>query len=91
MADQEMAKRHVELAKKLQVAAEQALALCQDRINNGVGMKPHEISRMVDVATRLERLSKGEVTDRVETIDLSGFTDEELEQYEQLMKKARRA
>lgn len=80
-----MRKNHVNIAKAMLVKALQAL----QRIPVDE-MTPKDVSTMVDVAAKLERISRGEVTERTEgkqtiagevsvsTIDLSGITDEEL-------------
>lgn len=80
-----MRKNHVNIAKAMLVKALQAL----QRIPVDE-MTPKDVSTMVDVAAKLERISRGEATERTEgkqtiagevsvsTIDLSGITDEEL-------------
>ena len=80
-----MRKNHVNIAKAMLVKALQAL----QRIPVDE-MTPKDVSTMVDVAAKLERISRGEATERTEgkqaiagevsvsTIDLSSITDEEL-------------
>lgn len=84
---QEMVTKHVEVAKALLYLVEKSIAIHKDRVEHGTPMKPHEMSRMTEVASRLERLSRGEATDRIEgRPDLSKLTDEQLAQYEELSK-----
>lgn len=59
-----MRKRHSELAKKMMDKAEEALAA----IPQG-DIKAADISRMVDVASKLERISRGDVGEVVEERD----------------------
>ena len=80
-----MRRNHVNIAKAMLVKALQAL----QRIPVDE-MTPKDVSTMVDVAAKLERISRGEATERTEgkqaiagevsvsTIDLSSITDEEL-------------
>jgi len=59
-----MRKRHSELAKKMLDTAEAALeAFDIDEI------KPADVSRMVDIASKLERISRGDVGEVVEERD----------------------
>ena len=81
----EMRKNHVGIAKAMLVKSLQAL----QRIPVDE-MTPRDVATMVDVAAKLERISRGEVTERTEgkqtiagevslhQIDLSKVTDEEL-------------
>lgn len=81
----EMRKNHVGIAKAMLVKALQALQkIPTDEIS------PRDVANMVDVAAKLERISRGEVTERTEgkqtiagefslsSIDLSRVSDEEL-------------
>ena len=81
----EMRKNHVGIAKAMLVKALQALQkIPTDEIS------PRDVSNMVDVAAKLERISRGEVTERTEgkqtitgevsfgAFDLSQVSDEEL-------------
>ena len=81
----EMRKNHVGIAKAMLVKSLQAL----QRIPVDE-MTPRDVATMVDVAAKLERISRGEVTERTEgkqtiagevsfgSIDLSKVSDEEL-------------
>ena len=81
----DMRKNHVDIAKAMLVKALQAL----QRIPVDE-MTPQDIAKMVDVAAKLERISRGEATERTEgtqtiagevsfnAIDLSKVSDEEL-------------
>ncbi len=81
----EMRKNHVGIAKAMLVKALQALQrIPADELT------PQDIAKMVDVAAKLERISRGEATERTEgkqtiagevsfnAIDLSKVSDEEL-------------
>jgi len=81
----EMRRNHVGIAKAMLVKALQALQkIPTDEIS------PRDVSNMVDVAAKLERLSRGEATERTEgkqniagafslsSLDLSKVSDEEL-------------
>lgn len=56
-----MRKRHADLAKAMLIKSAKALARIPDD-----EIKPADVSRMVDVASRLERISRGDVGDVVE-------------------------
>ena len=56
-----MRKRHAEMAKAMLMKAARALTKIPDD-----EIKATDISRMVDVATKLERISKGDVGDVIE-------------------------
>ena len=90
----EMRKNHVGIAKAMLVKALQALQkIPTDEIS------PRDVSNMVDVAAKLERISRGEVTERTEgkqtvvgefslgAIDLSRVSDEELSTLEAITEK----
>ncbi len=80
----EMRKNHVEIAKAMLVKAVKAMKNMPEK------MSPRDVATMVDVAAKLERLSRGEVTERTEgkqtvegelslnSVDLSGLSDKEL-------------
>jgi len=81
----EMRKNHVGIAKAMLVKALQALQKLPAE-----ELSPRDVATMVDVAAKLERLSRGEATERTEgkqtiagevsfsAIDLSKVSDEEL-------------
>ena len=60
----EMRKRHADLAKVMLIKSAKALARIPDD-----EIKPSDISRMVDVASKLERISRGDVGEVVEERD----------------------
>lgn len=60
----EMRKRHADLAKVMLIKSAKALARIPDD-----EIKPGDISRMVDVASKLERISRGDVGEVVEERD----------------------
>lgn len=90
----EMRKNHVGIAKAMLVKSLQAL----QRIPVDE-MTPRDVATMVDVAAKLERISRGEVTERTEgkqtiagevsfgSIDLSKVSDEELAALEEITGK----
>lgn len=64
---QEIAKmrsRHTKIAESMLLKAAKALQKMSEE-----DMKPVDITRMVDVATQLERLSRGDTTDSIEIRD----------------------
>ena len=63
-AIREMRKRHADLAKAMLIKSAKALAQIPDD-----EVKPGDISRMVDVASKLERISRGDVGEVVEERD----------------------
>ncbi len=89
-----MRKNHVAIATAMLGKAAQALKDLPT-----ADMSPKDIATMVDVAAKLERLSRGEVTERTEgtqtiagevglhQIDLSKVTDEELAQLDEITGK----
>jgi len=89
-----MRKRHVDLAIAMLVKAAQAL----QRIPADE-LKPRDIATMVDIASKLERLSRGESTEKTEAsiasislsagvIDVKKLTAEEIENFEAIIAKA---
>lgn len=63
-AIREMRKRHADLAKAMLIKSAKALARIPDD-----EIKPGDVSRMVDVASKLERISRGDVGDVIEERD----------------------
>lgn len=63
-AIREMRKRHADLAQVMLIKSAKALARMPDD-----EIKPGDISRMVDVASKLERISRGDVGEVVEERD----------------------
>lgn len=51
-------------------------------------MRHGDMVKMLDTVVKLDRLVRGESTEKVETVDLSHMTDEELEAFNELSKKA---
>ena len=95
-----MRKRHACIAEEMLEKARRALfCIPEDK------MTAQDIARLVDVASKLERISRGEATERTEgkhevagdvrvdaalevgRIDLSGLTDEELEELDEIAGK----
>jgi hypothetical protein len=90
-----MRQEHALLAQQMiRKATRRLLKLPEDEINAA------ELTRMVDVAVKVERLSRGESTDNQsvthagevevkneQRLDLSGLTNEELDQFEGLLAK----
>ena len=60
----EMRKRHADLAKAMLIKSAKALARIPDD-----EVKPGDVSRMVDVAAKLERISRGDVGEVIEERD----------------------
>ena len=90
----EMRKRHVGIAQAMLTKALKALKkIPEDDLTS------QDIARMVDIASKLERLSRGEVTERTEgkqvvagevslnQIDLSKITDAELAELDAIAEK----
>ena len=63
-AIREMRKRHADIASAMLIKSARALARIPDD-----EIKPGDISRMVDVASKLERISRGDVGDVIEERD----------------------
>lgn len=63
-AIKDMRKRHADLGQAMLIKAARALARIPDD-----DIKPQDISRMVDVASKLERISRGDVGEVVEERD----------------------
>lgn len=57
-------------------------------LGGGAMVKPSELGKLLDITVKLDRLVRGESTEKVETVDLSHMTDEELETFNELSKKA---
>jgi len=89
-----MRKNHVNIAKAMLVKALKALQKIPED-----AMTPKDVASMVDVAAKLERISRGEATERTESrtelagglkvnaADLSRLSDEELEMLSELADK----
>ena len=78
---EEMADRHIKLAKKALTAVEKALdKVLKDLEGDFARLKPHEIARLMEVSSKLERLSRGEATERVdgEGADYSRLSNDDL-------------
>ena len=63
-AIRDMRKRHADIASAMLIKAARALGRIPDD-----EIKPQDISRMVDVASKLERISRGDVGDVIEERD----------------------
>jgi hypothetical protein len=89
---EEMAARHIGLAKLALEAVEKSLVKINKDLDTDFGrMKPHEMARLLEVATKLERLSRGEATERIdgEGNDYSHLTDDDLAALEEISRKIR--
>lgn len=88
---EEMASRHIRLAKLATDAAEKALIRIHKDLDTGefTRLKPHEIARLVEVGSKLERLSRGEATERVDADapDYSKLPDADLAALEEIAAK----
>jgi hypothetical protein len=87
---EEMAARHIDLAKKGLSAVGKAMdKILADLATDFGRMKPHEIARLLDVCAKLERLSRGEATERIdgEGPDYSKLTDQDLAALENIARK----
>ena len=90
----EMRKNHIGIAKAMLVKELQALQKLPI-----TEMTPKDITTMVDVAAKLERISRGEATEKTESktelagelkvnsVDLSSLSDAELEMLNELVNK----
>lgn len=87
-ATQEMARRHIGVAQDFISAVVKSLQNYQIDLEQGVRMRPNEMSRMLDVASKLERISRGEATERVEGQNFEALSDEELATMEKMVRKA---
>lgn len=90
---EEMKHRQLRLASDLQDIAEQEISSLRDkqRVGGITGLKPRDLVRLIETGAKLERLTRGEVTDRVGgEYDLSKLTDEELELWHTLSSKAKK-
>lgn len=83
-----MARRHIGVAQDFIAAVAKGLQNYTAQLDQGVPMRPNEMSRMLDVATKLERISRGEATERVEGVDYGNLDDAELALLEGLAKRA---
>jgi hypothetical protein len=89
-----MRKNHTDIAKQMLIKALKALQQIPTE-----EMTMQDIARAVDVAAKLERISRGEATERTEgkttiagevevyQVDLSGLTDEELARLDEIAGK----
>lgn len=78
-ATQEMAARHIKLSQSVLDVVEHGLRKIKADLSTDFGrLKPQEIARLLEVASKLERLSRGEATERVEGTDYSTLSDEDL-------------
>lgn len=86
----EMARRHISIAQDLLDVVQKSVSLTRERVERLIPLTPNEMSRMVEVATKLERLSRGEATERSEGAgpNYTVLSDEELETLEGLANKA---
>ena len=87
---EEMAKSHIALAQQGLECVQLAIAkIKKDLLTDFGRMKPHEIARLLEVCSKLERLSNGEVTERVQGgPDYSKMTDEDLATLEDISRRS---
>lgn len=86
-AVEEMARRHIGLAQSFQaIAARAAEKIAEDLTHDLARMTPRDAIRIVDVAVKMERLARGEATERVEGTDYSKCTPEQLAALESIAK-----
>ncbi len=77
---EEMARRHVALANDGLDIVALAMAKMKADLSTDFGrLKAQEMARLLDVCAKLQRLSLGQATERVEGTDFSGLSDEELD------------
>jgi hypothetical protein len=50
--------------------------------------RPADLAKFLEVTIRYDRLVRGEATETVANLDLRGFTDKELDQFEELNRRA---
>lgn len=88
---EEMARRHIELAKKGLGIVDMAMERLRISllVENGGTLKAQEMARVLDVCAKLERLSRGEATERVEGKDYSALSDSDLEALAEISKKVK--
>ncbi len=85
----EMRKLHLGSAGEARRAADEALRLLITDLKSGErAMTPQAISRMLDIATKLERLTLGQATEIQEGADYSKLSDEEFDALRKLQGKA---
>jgi hypothetical protein len=87
---EEMHARHIRLAKDGLECAELAIAKIKKDLQADFGrMKPQEVARLVEVLTKLERISRGEATERVDGDgpNYGKLSDTELQALEELAAK----
>jgi hypothetical protein len=86
-AVEEMARRHIGLAHAFQaIAVRAAEKIAEDLQNDLARMTPRDAIRIADVAVKMERLSRGEATERVEGTDYSKCSPEQLAALESIAK-----
>lgn len=89
---EEMAQRHINIAKKGLDLVELAIdRIRKDFDQDFARLKPQEIARLAEVLTKLERLSRGEATERIdgEGQDYSKLNDTDLAALEEIARKVR--
>ncbi len=87
-AVEEMARRHVAMSRQLQSIAMRAVEKIAEDLESDLGrMNARDAIRIYDIATKSERISRGEATERVAGVDYSRLTSEELLALEKISKK----
>lgn len=90
-AVQAMAAQHIEIAREGLAVVRTAIGKMAEDMTTEFGrLKAQEIARLLDVCSKLERLSRGEATERVEGADYSGLSDQDLADLERIAAKQRR-
>jgi len=87
---EEMASRHIGLAKEGLEILQMAFKKIRKDLETDFGrMKPHEMMRFLEVCAKLERLSRGEATERIdgEGTDYSQLTNQDLQALEDISKR----
>jgi hypothetical protein len=87
---EEMAARHIGLAKRMLALVEKGVERIENdfNVNQFTRLKAQEMARLTEVAAKLERLSRGEATEVVDGLhDYSKLTDEDLAALEEISRK----
>lgn len=86
-----IAEEHMAILADLRNVLQQEVAKLVEQSTSSAGgpvMRTGDMVRMLDSVVKLDRLVRGESTEKIETVDLSHMSDEELETYVELSKKA---
>lgn len=86
-----IAAEHMSILSDMRTVLQQECAKLLEQSTSSAGqtiMKHSDMSKMLDTVFKLDRLVRGESTEKIETVDMSDMTDEELAQFIELSKKA---